>query len=68
MGCFLFILCVSNLIISGKTWSNIKSKDSFEKAEILGISELSLLLIFEHTLPEIIQIEQTKGKKKTGPF
>ena len=29
---------------------------------------MSLLFIFDHVLPKIIQIELTKGRKKTGAF
>ena len=34
----------------------------------ISFSKLSLFLILDHVLPEIIQIEHTKGKKKMGHF
>ena len=40
----------------------------YDNPQDLSFSQLSLLLIFDHILPEIIQIEQTKSEKKWGSF
>ena len=43
--------------------ANNQKLRQFREAEILTISKLPLLLIIDHLLPVIIQIEYTKGKK-----
>ena len=43
--------------------ANNQKLRQFWEAEILTISKLPLLLIIDHLLPVIIQIEYTKGKK-----